>query len=137
MKTTNKLTSIVSNFTLLFVLMLIITACNSSNKIAESSERTKTNINNNWLYLENDTEQISEAIENKDWQQINLPHSWNSLDATDLDPGYRRSGSWYKKTIDVNINANSIYELYFEGVNITSKIFVNGTKVGTHIGGYN
>ncbi|WP_339659315.1 glycoside hydrolase family 2 TIM barrel-domain containing protein [uncultured Polaribacter sp.] len=136
MKTTNKLTSIVSNFTLLFVLMLIITACNSSNKIAESSERTKTNINNNWLYLENDTEQISEAIENKDWQQINLPHSWNSLDATDLDPGYRRSGSWYKKTIDVNINANSIYELYFEGVNITSKIFVNGTKVGTHIGGY-
>ncbi|MDP5104592.1 MAG: glycoside hydrolase family 2 protein [Polaribacter sp.] len=136
MKPTNKIKSIVSNFTLLFVLMLIITACNSSNKIAESSERTKTNINNNWLYLENDTEQISEAIENKDWQQINLPHSWNSLDATDLDPGYRRSGSWYKKTIDVNINANNIYELYFEGVNITSKIFVNGTKVGTHIGGY-
>lgn len=104
---------------------------------AESkTQRTKTNINSDWYYLENDTEDISDALKMNAWENINLPHSWNSLDATDLNPGYRRSGSWYKKTIDVALQSDLIYELYFEGVNITSEVFVNGTKVGSHIGGY-
>ena len=113
-------------------LLSYISEADSKNKLV----RTKTNINKNWKYLENDTKNIDDALNNDDWKAINLPHSWNSLDATDVTPGYRRSGSWYQKNIDVSINPNSIYELYFEGVNITSQVFVNGTKVGSHIGGY-
>ena len=109
-------------------------SCNSIEN--ETLERSKTNINDNWLYLENDTKKLSEALKIEHWQNINLPHSWNSLDATDVIPGYRRSGSWYKKNIEISLQANTIYELYFEGVNITSQIFVNGNKVGSHIGGY-
>ncbi len=119
----------------IFSLLSLITSCNS-NSADNTLARTKTNINKNWKYLENDTQNIQVAIDNKDWQAINLPHSWNALDATDITPGYRRSGSWYQKSIDISLNNNSIYELFFEGINITSQIFVNGKKVGSHIGGY-
>jgi beta-galactosidase len=124
------------NCLLFFSFIFLSFSCNSDGNRNESSERTKTNINENWLYLENDTESISDALNMQNWQKINLPHSWNSLDATDLNPGYRRSGSWYKKNIEISLSSNSIYELYFEGVNITSEVFVNGDKVGSHIGGY-
>lgn len=119
---------------LFLAISTFLISCNTPS--SNTAERTKTNINKDWTYLENDTENITEALSNNNWESINLPHSWNSLDATDVIPGYRRSGSWYKKNIEVSINANTIYELYFEGVNITSEIFVNGTKVGAHIGGY-
>lgn len=125
-----------SNIFLFSCLMTFAVSCNSNKDTNEISERTKTNINKDWEYLENDTEDIADALNTENWQGINLPHSWNSLDATDLEPGYRRSGSWYKKNIDISLNSNAIYELYFEGINITSEIFMNGEKVGSHIGGY-
>tara|TARA_R110002051_G_scaffold95649_1_gene165626 strand:+ start:76484 stop:78892 length:2409 start_codon:yes stop_codon:yes gene_type:complete len=118
----------------IIVISIFLFSCHSSG--LEIKKRSKININSDWLYLENDTKNIIEALGKEDWQTINLPHSWNSLDATDLEPGYRRSTSWYKKTIDISLNSNVIYELYFEGVNITSEVFVNGAKVGSHIGGY-
>ena len=104
---------------------------------SESIERTKTNIDSNWNYLENETSNITEAKNATNWVTLNLPHSWNSLDATDNDPGYRRSASWYKKNLVItNIDANKLYKLYFEGSNITTKVYVNGKDVGGHIGGY-
>jgi beta-galactosidase len=136
MKITHSMQLTLSNIFLFFCLMTFAVSCNSNTDTNEISERTKTNINKDWEYLENDTEDIADALNTENWQGINLPHSWNSLDATDLEPGYRRSGSWYKKNIDISLNSNAIYELYFEGINITSEIFMNGEKVGSHIGGY-
>ena len=92
------------NCLLFFSFIFLSFSCNSDGNRNESSERTKTNINENWLYLENDTESISDALNMQNWQKINLPHSWNSLDATDLNPGYRRSGSWYKKNIEISLS---------------------------------
>jgi len=119
---------------LVFCLTILMSCTSSSGKY---SEREKININNNWLYLENNTNDIKEALKDNNWKEINIPHSWNSLDATDIEPGYRRSASWYKKTLAVSsVNSESIYSLYFEGVNIVSEVFFNGKKVGGHIGGY-
>ena len=104
---------------------------------SESVVRTKTNIDLGWNYLENDTKNISEVKNAMNWVALNLPHSWNSEDATDNDPGYRRSASWYKKNLVIsNIDSNKLYKLYFEGSNITTKVYVNGKEVGEHIGGY-
>ena len=112
-------------------------SCHSDTDTVETSKRTKININKNCHYLENDTKQNSEALKDNNWIPINLPHSWNSIDATDVKPGYRRSGSWYKKTLIVDkIQSDKIYDLYFEGVNITSEVYINSTKVGGHIAGY-
>ncbi len=109
----------------------------SSAQAEEPNLRTKTNINNDWLYAENSTEDIGDLTDYKNWIDINLPHSWNSEDATDMQPGYRRNASWYKKSLTIeNIDESKDYHLYFEGANINTTVFVNGKKAGSHSGGY-
>ncbi|NQV30338.1 MAG: glycoside hydrolase family 2 protein [Candidatus Marinimicrobia bacterium] len=66
---------------------------------------------------------------------IDLPHTWNALDATDNNPGYRRDASWYRKIIRIP-ESSKRWLLYFEGVNISSKVYVNGKEAGGHVGGY-
>jgi beta-galactosidase len=52
-------------------------------------------------------------------------------------PGYRRAASWYKKDLYIPACKHEYrFILYFEGVNITSEIFVNGVMAGGHVGGY-
>ncbi len=121
------------------ILYILVTSCNSgvSSSVKPDLKRSQININKNWYYLERPEEKFSEIQDIKEWERIDLPHSWNALDATDLDPGYRRSSSWYKKKLNVEtVYSNAVYQLYFEGVNIVSEVFVNGKKVGGHIGGY-
>ena len=121
-------------FQKLAVLFLITTiiSCTSNS----TAERSKTNINENWAYLENDSEDLPNT-QTEEWESISLPHSWNSTDATDLDPGYRRNASWYAKSLAIDeVVPNQNYFLYFEGANINSQVFVNGELAGSHIGGY-
>ena len=129
----NKLLTLIKlNF--LFYFILFINSCdvNSNNKFRET-----TNLNTDWQYLEKDLKNIDDVLADKDWQSIQLPHTWNSTDVLDTQPGYRRSGSWYKKKLKLSSKkSGSIYQLYFEGVNISSTIYLNGVKVGGHIGGY-
>ncbi len=122
---------LIQKLVFVFILTTIISCANNG-----TAERSKTNINENWSYLENDSEELPNT-KAKEWQSISLPHSWNSTDATDLEPGYRRNASWYAKTLAINnVVPNQNYFLYFEGANITSKVFVNGEQAGGHIGGY-
>ena len=128
-----KLFKIINLFAL-YILFGVVTI-NAQN--SESLMRSKININSGWNYLENDTEKFTEINNSLGWVAINLPHSWNSQDATDNNPGYRRSASWYKKELLIpNIDSNKVYQLYFEGSNITTKVYVNGKEAGGHIGGY-
>jgi len=100
-------------------------------------QRTIVNINSEWSYLEEPHKQPKVAATSNNWTSVDLPHSWNSLDATDLVPGYRRDASWYKKELAITQKESTKkYLLYFEGVNITSEIYVNGQMAGAHIGGY-
>lgn len=121
-------------FTFLFVFYF---GCNSLSAQTNTDSRTKTNLNDNWLYLENGTANLKEAQKAINWAPISLPHSWNSEDATDLIPGYRRDASWYQKMLNITkIDQNRRYFLYFEGSNVTTKVYVNGKEAGSHIGGY-
>ena len=103
----------------------------------QSPLRTKVNINSNWMYAEYNANSISELAAFHAWKSIDLPHTWNNEDVTDLIPGYRRNASWYKKELAINaIVEDQKYVLYFEGSNITTQVFVNGKEAGTHVGGY-
>lgn len=54
-----------------------------------------------------------------------------------MQPGYQRNTSWYKKSLEIlDIESDKRYLLYFEGSNITTEVYVNGTKAGKHIGRY-
>ena len=127
----------IDNSTHLYLIILLFSFNFFYSQNIEKIERTKTNINLDWNYIENPTKSINEVKNAISWTSINLPHTWNSQDVTDNDPGYRRSASWYKKNLVIsNIDINKQYKLYFEGSNTTTKVFVNGNEVGEHIGGY-
>jgi len=119
----------------LFLCVVLFISC--TQKEDKISLRTKQNINENWSYLEYSTEEIDIANAQLDWKSIDLPHTWNSEDVLDSEPGYRRAISWYKKDIVLdNVIENNTYLLYFEGSNISTTVYVNGEEAGAHIGGY-
>jgi beta-galactosidase len=68
---------------------------------------------------------------------VTLPHTWNSADAVDPAPGYRRSVGFYRRSLDVRgYPAGARFILYFEGANTVAEVRVNGRRAGGHVGGY-
>lgn len=110
----------------------------SAQSVREAGERQVTNINHQWEYLEDDARDPG-ATERPtmQWQRIDLPHTWNRTDAVDMVPGYRRSASWYRKSLVISPLRNDLcYLLEFEGANISTDVYVNGVRAGGHVGGY-
>ena len=106
--------------------------------IDASPERQLFLLNKDWQYLEQSLLNVTDSRgEDLNWQIIDLPHTWNNLDVTDHNPGYRRDESWYAKDLFIPDSPDQhIWKLIFEGVNISSDVYVNGHKAGGHIGGY-
>ena len=93
-------------------------------------------LNSDWMYYEVSDDQ-PEALEQSASVHVNLPHSWNSFDATDEAPGYRRDASWYRKQLTFEREAREYrHILYFEGANMRAEVYVNGQHAGGHVGGY-
>ncbi|WP_440877078.1 glycoside hydrolase family 2 protein [Thalassotalea sp. PLHSN55] len=124
------------NPALLFLLLFIPFNALSSNNTQETGVAYQQMINQQWLYLEQDLQDVGAVNKEKNWQPVTLPHSWNSKDTLDSVPGYRRSASWYKRHLTLaKIKAKKTI-LYFEGANFETKLYVNQKLVGEHIGGY-
>ncbi|MEM1119745.1 MAG: glycoside hydrolase family 2 TIM barrel-domain containing protein [Bacteroidota bacterium] len=126
---------------LLALVVILPISCTATQKVAGTPMmvdlvRSEQNINKNWQYLEENHTTIDGVNQATNWSAIDLPHTWNQWDATDLTPGYRRNASWYKKEMTIPTRENAIYKLYFEGVNTQAEVYVNGQKAGGHIGGY-
>jgi beta-galactosidase len=77
------------------------------------------------------------AYDDSGWQPIDLPHTWNAYDVTDSQAGYWRGIGWYRKhfRVDSQYAARRIV-LEFEGVGQDAEVWLNGTYLGRHKGGY-
>ncbi len=102
--------------------------------VAVTSDRQK--ISKGWQYLENATNDVGAAFGMSAWEPVDLPHTWNADDTTDIVTGYRRDGSWYRKQLDLTPKDNQRHFLHFEAAQMRADVFVNGDKAGDHIGGY-
>jgi beta-galactosidase len=82
-------------------------------------------------------EAISNDYDDRQWQSIHLPHTWNAYDCMDETPGYWRGIGWYRKhfTLDGNLASKRLF-LEFEGANSVAEIWLNGHRIGEHKGGY-
>jgi len=109
------------NFTYLFIVFIIIS-------LPSSAQRLIKTVNSGWEFqLEN----------SENTRIVNIPHTWNSEDAFEDDKSYFRGKGIYQKQIFIpeNWKDQSVF-LKFEGANQETKLFVNNTLVGEHIGGY-
>ncbi|MCD7937078.1 MAG: beta-glucuronidase [Tannerellaceae bacterium] len=64
---------------------------------------------------------------------MDIPSDWNSKD----EKLYVYEGTvWFRRNFTVHKEPGKRYVLYFGAVNYDTKVYVNGKKVGEHIGGY-
>lgn len=75
------------------------------------------------------------AFNDNDWISVHVPHTWN-LEAY-TEKNYYRGISWYRKCLVVpsTWTGKQIF-LKLDAVSKAAVIFVNGKKIGEHIGGY-
>lgn len=69
------------------------------------------------------------------WERVDLPHTWNNIDGQD-GSGYERTKSWYIKTVFTSPAADEDVYLEFEGVSLTSEVYLNGAFAARHTGGF-
>ncbi len=65
--------------------------------------------------------------------ELMVPGDWN----TQMEKLYYYEGTvWYKKSFDYEVKENQINYVYFEAVNYEAIVYLNGEKLGSHVGGY-
>jgi hypothetical protein len=117
-------------------LLLIGLLIHSDDLTAGSTIREKITINREWRFQLGDSVNAQRTtFDDSKWSRIGLPHSF-SLPYFLWSTVYNGYG-WYRKQIDVPVNWNGkTVTLEFEGVFIEAEIYVNGTYIGKHVGGY-
>jgi beta-galactosidase len=94
-------------------------------------------INSGWYFHKGAIALENNNFGSEDWTRVNLPHTWNNLDAFDDVPGYYRGIGWYAYTFHPNQNwKGQDIILHFEGANQVAEVYVNNKLAGRHIGGY-
>lgn len=78
------------------------------------------------------------AVSDAAWEEVTIPHCWNSEDGADGGNDYYKGIGWYetKAVFDAETYAGKEIYLEFEGASKVSELYVNGNKVGRHEGGY-
>ena len=128
--------SIVRGVVTALVMYIVLAAGVARAADVESQARQKQNINSFWKYQQGDVPGAqAPAFDDAAWQAIGLPHSFSMpyFLSQDFYVGY----GWYRKHLQLpETIANKRVSLEFEGVFQEAEVFVNGTPVGGHKGGY-
>ncbi len=91
-------------------------------------------INQEWYFAK--TAQLPKTLPTE-WEQIQIPHTWNHKDGQDGGDDYWRGTAMYAKSFrcpDIQNKEHVI--LSFEGVAMSASIYLNGEEIGRHAGGF-
>ncbi len=92
-------------------------------------------INDNWLFSK-EAKAVPASVPT-DWEQKNLPYTWNEKDGQDGGNDYYRGTCYFVKTLaKSDFPEGEVFYLQFDGVNSSSEIFFNGKSLVKHDGGY-
>ncbi len=80
---------------------------------------------------------FSHQVNMSDARRVDLPHTWNTVDALAGQPDYKRGIGNYTRKLHVPASwrGRRLF-LKFEGANAVTNVFVNGKMLGEHRGGY-
>lgn len=104
---------------------------------ATDSPRQTVNFNREWKYAQGDYQGADkEDYSDKDWETVGIPHSFSIpyFMSKDFYVGY----GWYRKSFTLSAGEVKGKKLFleFDGVFQEAEVFVNGKRIGHHIGGY-
>ena len=103
-----------------------------------ASPRLEVDLDQGWKFFGHDNSHSPEpGFDDSGWQSVAVPHTWTAQDGQDGGSNYRRGGSWYRRhvTIDSRFQGKQLY-LQFDGAAFQADVYVNGKKLGSHLGGF-
>lgn len=103
-----------------------------------SGLRSDTVLKDGWKFLKSDASGASAVgFNDAGWTSLSLPHTFNSSDGQDGGNDYYRGPSWYRMhyALPTAAAGKSVY-LQFDGASTVASVYVNGTLLGEHRGGF-
>lgn len=100
--------------------------------------KTKIDINFDWKYAPKFQEAfISPSYDDSSFQRVNIPHTNVEIPYNNFDEGIYQFESCYRKMIWIEkLEQEEQVYVKFNGVMAYAKVYLNGTYVGEHKGGY-
>ncbi len=93
-------------------------------------------INDGWRFTKQPVD-AGELASVTDFEQVEIPHTWNATDGQDGGDDYHRGRCWYVRAIEApHVKEGERVYIECEGVNSVANIYVNGAHAGEHKGGY-
>jgi beta-galactosidase len=124
-------------FPLLLIYIFVITVFVIRSAAAHASPRVEQIINSDWRFKKADVPNANKIdFNDSQWQQLNLPHTWNAQDVFNND-GYYRGPGLYRKVLAIPKSAKGkrVF-LRFEAASIVTDVYFNGTHLGQHRGAF-
>jgi len=100
--------------------------------------RQWVNLNDSWRFNSGDVSGAQAVgFDDSRWSAVSVPHTWNGLDAQDGGSNYRRGVGWYRRhyTPPAAFAGKKLW-LDFAGASLVTDVWVNGTYLGQHRGGF-
>ena len=90
--------------------------------------RKVLSLNQNWLFTK-DSSNLPVTLPTG-WEEVNLPHCWNSKDGQDGGSDYHRGLCYYAKSIvKSELPEAECYYLEIQGANSEATVYLNGEKL--------
>ena len=102
-----------------------------------ATDRMDISLDSGWHFIRQDVPAASnKAFDDSGWSQVAAPHEWNNLDGQD-GGGYYQGPGWYRRhyTLGNELSGQRLF-LKFDGANIITDVWINGSYVGQHHGGF-
>ncbi|HEU0227318.1 MAG TPA: hypothetical protein VFQ86_06250, partial [Arachidicoccus soli] len=136
--------NIIMSLVALFLTFIATGQSFKMDKMGRNNER-KQCFDFSWKFMLGDFPNATQPnFNDKNWRELNLPHDWSIEGKTDInnptgnDGGYFPAGTgWYRKKFAVPLDwKGQKVSIYFEGVYMDSKVYINGNLLGLHPYGY-
>ncbi len=102
------------------------------------SLRQRVDLNSGWRFVRTDVSGAqAPSFDDSAWTAVTVPHTWNAKDGEDGGSDYYRGVGWYRRhyTPPTTFAGKKLW-LQFAGANTVTDVWVNGTYLGQHRGGY-
>jgi len=100
--------------------------------------RDRVDLNAGWRFIRSDVPGAQNpAFNDSGWTAVSVPHTWNARDGQDGGANYHRGVGWYRRhyTPAASFAGRKLW-LQFDGANSVTDVWVNGTSLGRHKGGF-
>jgi len=115
------------------LIVLLFTLC-----VVSGADRTTISLNDGWRFTRQDIAWAeSPTYDDRSWELVNVPHTWNAKDGFDELPGYYRGIGSYRKHFKLDpVHRGRKIALKVESACQVSEAWLNGNYLGRFYSGY-